>query len=395
MAKKALSKAMEKGGAPSAMANPASSSAMAKSALSDREENIALNYAGKTTPAVLWKTFDNPALKGKIQCQLCAHYCLIKPGEVGKCLVRRNDAGKLVTLNWGKTEGLAIDPIEKKPFFHFKPGTKILSFGAPACNFRCLNCQNWQLSQYAREVGTATEWPNTTPTQIAEQAASHKVDGIAYTYSEPTIFFEYARDTVLACRKRKETARLFHLFVSNGYFTKEMLDFVVKEKLLAAIRIDLKFIEEEPYFRITGGHLKPVQDSIRRVWELRQNIHMEVINLMIPGENDSDEQITKLCEFVKSVSPDIPLHFSRFFPDYKMKDKAPTDIKRLLAAREIAKKIGMKYAYIGNTVLPDVENTYCPKCNELLIERDRYVILQNKLRKPCCPKCGEKINVVV
>jgi pyruvate formate lyase activating enzyme len=359
------------------------------------EEEIALNYAGKTTPAVLWKTFGNPALKGTIQCQLCAHYCLIKPGEVGKCLVRRNDAGKLATLNWGKTEGLAIDPIEKKPFFHFKPGTSVLSFGAPACNFRCLNCQNWQLSQYAREVGTATMWPTTTPAQIAEQAARHNVDGVAYTYSEPTIFFEYARDTVLACRKNAATRNIFHLFVSNGYFSKEMLDMVVKEKLLAAIRMDLKFIEEEPYFRITGGHLKPVQDSIKRVWDLRKQIHTEVINLMIPGENDSDEQITKLCEFMKSVSPDIPLHFSRFFPYYKMENVPPTDLKRLIRAREIAKEIGLKYVFIGNTNLPDMENTYCPNCNELLVERDRYVVLQNKLKKPFCPKCGEKINIVV
>ena len=361
----------------------------------DREEHIALEYAGKTHPALLWKSFDNPALKGKIQCQLCAHYCMIDEGQAGKCLVRRNDGGKLVTLNWGKTEGLAIDPIEKKPFFHFKPGAAILSFGAPACNFRCLNCQNWQLSQYSREVGTANEWPITTPEKIAEEAARKKVDGIAYTYSEPTIFFEYARDTALACKKRKGTAHLFHLFVSNGYFSKEMLDMVVEEKLLAAIRIDLKFIEEEPYFRITGGHLKPVQDSIRRMWELRGQIHTEVINLMIPGENDSDGQITKLCEYMASVSTDIPLHFSRFFPYYKMGDKMPTDIKRLLRAREIAKKAGMKYVYIGNTNLPDVENTYCPWCNELLIERDRYVILQNKLKKPSCPKCGEEINIVL
>lgn len=360
------------------------------------EQNIALNYSGKTNPAILWKTFDNAALKGKIQCQLCAHYCMIDEGSVGKCLVRRNDGGKLVTLNWGKTEGLAIDPIEKKPFLHFKPGTSVLSFGAPACNFRCLNCQNWQLSQYAREVGAATDWPITTPTQIAEEAARHKVDGVAYTYSEPTIFFEYARDTVLACRKKKETKDLFHVFVSNGYFSKEMLDMAVEEKLLAAIRIDLKFIEEEPYWRITGGHLKPVQDSIGRVWELRnKNIHLEVINLMIPGENDSDGQIEKLCKWLASVSPEIPLHFSRFFPYYKMNDKPPTDIKRLIRAKEIAKKVGIKYAYIGNTDLPGAENTYCPKCNELLIERDRYVILQNKLSSPSCPKCGEKINIVL
>lgn len=359
------------------------------------EEEIALSYRGKTQPAVLWKKFQNPALKGKIQCQLCAHYCLIDEGQVGKCLVRRNDRGELVTLNWGKTEGLAVDPIEKKPFLHFKPGTSVLSFGAPACNFRCLNCQNWQLSQYVREIGTADDWPITTPDEIAAQAARHKVDGVAYTYSEPTIFFEYARDTVFACRKRKDTALLFHVFVTNGYFTKEMLDMVVRENLLAAIRIDLKFIEDEPYFRITGGHLLPVQESIRRVWELRSRIHLEVINLMIPGENDSDEQITKLCEFVKSVSPDIPLHFSRFFPYYKMSDKMATDIKRLLRAREIAREIGIKYAYIGNTDLPGAEDTHCPKCNELLIQRAGFGVLKNRLTKPNCPKCGEKINIVL
>ena len=207
------------------------------------EKRMALSYSGPTKDALLWEKAEK-AKKGAVRCRLCAHYCIIPDGDVGLCLVRKNVGGALKTLNWGQADGLAVDPIEKKPFFHFKPGSDVLSFGTPGCNFRCLNCQNWQLSQGMRVYGAASmSKKQLTPKEIAGAAARQNVDGMAYTYSEPTIFFEYAHDTIKECRKlqkKKEKNPLaglgagrpglhssfFHVFVSNGYFSKEMLDLV-------------------------------------------------------------------------------------------------------------------------------------------------------------------------
>lgn len=369
-----------------------------------KEKKLALAYSGHRHPALLCRPLSNLPQKNVLQCQLCAHYCIIPDGDVGYCLSRKNEGGKLVTFNWGQATGLAIDPIEKKPFFHFKPGARVLSFGTPTCNFRCFNCQNWTLSQALRTEGAdALSERLIKPDEIARAAASHRVDGVAYTYSEPTLFFEYARDVVMACRNQKATSALFHVFVSNGYFTKEMLEAAAREKLLSAIRIDLKFIRDEPYHRITGGRLRPVQDSIRRVWAMRKNIHLEVINLVIPGENDSGEDFARTAEFVHSLSPDIPLHFSRFFPDYKMAGTPPTPLAKLRQAQKMAREAGLRYVYVGNTDLPGVQDTHCPKCDALLISRNRFGIGKNVFDKaggqakpnPCCPKCGENIAIVL
>ncbi len=375
------------------------------------EKELALSYSGPMKEALLWEKAEK-AKKGALRCRLCAHYCIIADGDVGACLVRKNAGGKLFSLNWGQADGLAIDPIEKKPFFHFKPGSRLLSFGTPGCNFRCLNCQNWQLSQGMRTYGAATmSQSQMTPDEIALAASRHSADGAAYTYSEPTIFFEYARDTVLACREKQKQKKLsqdfFHVFVSNGYFTKEMLDLVVKEKLLSAIRIDLKFMDDAHYWRVCGGRLQPVLDSIRRVAALRRNtgwpVHLEVINLVIPGQNDSDDDFEQVADFVRSVSPDIPLHFSRFFPYYKMSSLPPTAVERLQRAKKIAEDAGLHYAYVGNIAIPGGEDTRCPKCKELLIERSHFGIGKNVFagkefrgaRDPPCPKCGEKINLIL
>ncbi|VVB57326.1 Radical SAM superfamily protein [uncultured archaeon] len=390
----------------------------------EREKRLALGYSGESRPARLWHSLPKLPQKNVLRCDLCAHYCVIKDGDVGACLIRKNEGGKLYSLNWGKAEGLAVDPMEKKPFFHFKPGTRVLSFGAPGCNFRCLNCQNWQLSQAVKQLGPrALQTPLLTPEMIAASAVKHQVDGVAYTYSEPTIFFEYAYDTIQACRKKMQKEKkeknkpglppdFFHVFVSNGYFTKEMLDLVVRERLLSAIRIDLKFMDDKKYWRICGGRVQNVLDSIKRVAALRQNadwpVHLEVINLVIPGENDSDDDFEAVSSFIRSISPDIPLHFSRFFPLYKMADKTPTSTERLLQARKIAQDAGLHYAYVGNTDLPGAEDTHCPKCNHLLIQRDRFGIEKNVFEgkkktegkkksasPPACPACGEKINLIL
>lgn len=333
---------------------------------------------------------------GKILCRLCMHYCVINEGERGYCLVRRNVKGKLYSLSYGKSSGFEVDPIEKKPFMHFKPGTSALSFGTPGCNFRCLNCQNWMLSQGVREGGpTALDIPSTLPKKVVEMAVREKCDGIAYTYSEPTIFFEYAYDCVKEARK--VAPGLFHVFVSNGYFSKEALDVIEKEKMLDAIRIDLKFIDDKKYEEITGGHLLPVQQNIKRVYGLKGKIHLEVIALVIPTLNDSEEDLRKLCKFVASVGKDIPLHFSAFYPQYKLGNLPATPEQTLLRAREIAKEEGLEYVYLGNVRIPHAEDTVCPKCGEVLIERSGYLVLSNKFKgkKPECPKCGKKINIIL
>ncbi len=348
--------------------------------------------------ASLYKTFSDKSGKLVVKCLLCPSYCQILDGDFGDCLVRQNIGGKLYTHSWGNVEGLAVDPIEKKPFFHFKPGIKALSFGTPGCNFRCDNCQNHLLSHSSYKNLKLTQASNIIkPESIVEAAIKYRVDGIAYTYSEPTIFFEMARDTILAARNNELTRHLYNIFISNGYFSKEMLEMVDKERLVDAINIDLKFMDDKKYQRITGGHLIPVLKSIERIYQLG-NIHLEIINLVIPGENDSDNDLERLSDFVASVSTNIPLHFSRFYPRNKMSEHYPTPFETLKKAVSVARYAGMKYVYIGNTNIPGAEDTICPNCGSVLISRSQYGITKNVFkdnRKPICPYCNTEINIVL
>ncbi|MCX7880312.1 MAG: AmmeMemoRadiSam system radical SAM enzyme [Ignavibacteria bacterium] len=344
--------------------------------------------------ALLFQKIDDSK---EVLCQLCNHYCKIKPESFGLCRVRMNRDGILYSLTYGKVDGLAIDPIEKKPFFNFKPGTNILSFGTPGCNFKCENCQNNFLSQSIKfKPESLILRQIVPPEEILEVAKKYKVDGLSYTYSEPTIFFEYARDVIIRMKNDPETKDYVHLFVSNGYFSKETFEIIKSEKLLDAINIDLKFFDESHYLSITGGHLKYVLENIEKVFE--SGIHLEVINLVIPGENDTEESFKSIAKFIISISPEIPLHFNRFYPQYKMSYKPPTSLNSLKIAREIALAEGLHYVYIGNTTLPDVENTYCPKCNFLLVERQNYFTRThyNKGRKKAvCPKCNTEVNIII
>ncbi|MCX8166818.1 MAG: AmmeMemoRadiSam system radical SAM enzyme [Candidatus Micrarchaeota archaeon] len=349
--------------------------------------------------ALLWvKLKDN-----KVMCHLCNHYCIIEENKAGYCLVRKNINGTLYSLNYGKAYGLAIDPIEKKPFFHFKPSTRVMSFGTPGCNFRCLNCQNWDLSQAVREFEDPFGVTDLLPSQIVSAAVNYQCDGYSYTYSEPTIFFEYARDVILEAKKVHKKA--YHVFVSNGFFSQKMLELVLKERLLDAIRIDLKFIDDKKYNEITGGKLKPVLDNIKRVYE--SGLHLEVINLVIPSLNDSEQDITETVLAVKRVSSRIPIHFSAFHPDYKLMHLPRTPLETLLKAKKIAEDLGMEYVYVGNVHYYDgLEDTYCPSCKSLLIKRSGFNVVKNVFsnnkgiqisenKKPLCPKCGHEINMVL
>ncbi|MGB9577171.1 MAG: AmmeMemoRadiSam system radical SAM enzyme [Candidatus Micrarchaeia archaeon] len=343
-------------------------------------------------------------LEGKaVQCRLCARYCRIPEGGRGFCLVRCNDGGVLRSLSWGKAAGLQLDPIEKKPFFHFHPGArKILSFGTPGCNMRCRGCQNWDLSQLPRLQKNPFEaMPTLTPKQIVAEGTREKVDGFAYTYTEPTIFFEYARDTILEAREKMPGA--FHAFVSNGYFSRECFKQILGERLLQAIRIDLKFIDDDKYLEYTSAHLEPVQESIIRVYNARPKIHLEVINLVVPGWNDDDDSLRRTAEWIAGVGKDIPTHFIRFFPAYEAQDIPATREETLLRAKKIAEDAGLEYAYAGNTLLPGVEDTKCPQCGKLLIKRAGMAVLENvwdhasaeEKKHPSCPACGKKINIVL
>jgi pyruvate formate lyase activating enzyme len=334
--------------------------------------------------------------KGMVQCRLCARYCLILDGKKGFCAVRENRAGKLFSLSWGKSTGFALDPIEKKPFYHFHPGTYCLSFGTPGCNFRCLGCQNWDLSQAPRKDGAkAFGFEATTPKQIAELAL--KTDGnagIAYTYSEPTIFFEYAYDTIKETKKLNPS--LYHVFVSNGYFSKECFDLVRKERLLNAIRMDLKGFNEKFYEKFCSARLEPVLESIKRVAKEKSWLHLELICLIVPGWNDSQKEIREMCEWIAAQGKEIPVHFIRFFPHYELQDVPSTPIETLLKAREIALGEGLQYVYVGNTALADVENTFCPNCKSVVVERSMMQVTGMNLSKEGnCGECGKKINVVL
>lgn len=345
--------------------------------------------------ALLYETIDED--KKIVNCRLCNHYCKIKNKEGGICRVRFNHDGILYSYTYGKVDSVAVDPIEKKPFYHFKPKARVLSFGTPGCNFKCANCQNSYLSQSIKlKPDFLLLQDVVSPERIVELAEKHKVDGISYTYSEPTIFFEFAREVILKSKSNEATRNLVHLFVSNGYFSKEMLEIVKNENLLDAINIDLKFFDDQKYLKVTGGHLKPVLDNIERVFSL--GIHLEVINLIIPGENDDDRSLENVASFISNISKNIPLHFSRFYPQFKMTNKPPTPYSTLIRAKEIAKSYGLNFVYIGNTDIPDAENTYCPKCNFLVVERERYFTKVNykiEKGKAKCPKCLEYLPIVV
>ena len=356
----------------------------------------------KLHEAMLYEKAEKPPGKKAVNCRLCSHYCVICDGNLGFCSVRANLGGKLYSLSYGKATGMAMDPVEKKPFFHYKPGTQCLSFGTPGCNMRCLNCQNWFMSQGPREAKTAMEafgFKETPPKKIAQLAVEYKADGVAYTYSEPAIFFEYARDTI------KETKKIapekYHVFVSNGYFSKECFGAIKKEKLLDAIRIDLKFFNDKKYRQVTGAGLEPVLESIKRVHA--SPMHLEVICLVIPTLSDDPDELREMCKWLARLDKELPVHFIRFFPCYKLGNLPPTPEETLLKAKAIAEEEGLQYVYAGNTEMPGVENTKCPKCGTLLIERYGMGVIKNvwgaspaKERKsPSCPACGHKISIVL
>ncbi len=323
-------------------------------------------------------------LGGDVQCQLCPAMCVIPEGERGDCGVRANVGGKLRALTFGKPVTVHIDPIEKKPLFHFMPGTPIFSVATIGCNLGCIFCQNWTISQALPEDEKPIDLP---PAKLVQKAKEHGCKSIAYTYSEPIIFYEYMYET----SKLAHQAGLKNVMVTCGYINPEPLRELCK--YIDAANIDLKGFSEEFYLNYTKSSVQPVKEAIKVAKE--EGVWVEITNLIIPGGNDDPEQIRALVKWVRdSVGIDTPLHFSRFSPNYKLTDRPPTPIKTLKMAYDIAKEEGMEYVYIGNVFGNEYEDTYCPHCGKLLIDRKGYNIVEFHIEDGRCEFCGEKINGV-
>jgi len=324
-------------------------------------------------------------LDGVLNCQVCNRRCIISKGKTGFCMMRRNEEGVLYTLNYAAASSVAVDPIEKKPLFHFYPGSLSLSLGSVGCNFRCPYCQNWTISQAdLDEIGTR----DIPPEKAMEMAQENLCQSISWTYNEPTMWFEYTYDSAKLAQKND----LKTVYVTNGYMSEESLDLI--SPYLDAANVDLKGMSDKFYQELCQARLEPVLENIQTMHD--NGIHIEITNLVIPGYNDSEEDLKALVEFVADVGVEIPLHFTRFYPHYHMKQVPPTPVATLEKAQKMAMETGIKYVFVGNVPGSDGENTYCPECQELLIRRDGFSIGANNLKKDKkCPACGAKIDVVV
>jgi pyruvate formate lyase activating enzyme len=317
----------------------------------------------------------------KIICKLCPRECNIDDRERGYCGVRENWDGIYYTLVHSKPCTYHVDPIEKKPLFHFLPGTEALSIATVGCNVDCKFCQNWQISQVRPEQVKNFDLP---PKKIAELAIETGAPSIAYTYSEPIIFAEYMYDTAVAGNER----HIKSVMISNGYIQEKPMRELAS--VLSAVKIDLKAFTEKYYQEIVDGELKPVLDTLMLLKKL--GIWTEIVYLVVPTLNDSENEFTKLSRWIKNnLGVDIPIHFTRFYPQYKMQNLPPTPAKTLETARQIALSEGIHFVYIGNIPGHEGENTYCPGCKNVLIERQGFYINDNKIKQGKCPHCGMEI----
>ncbi len=324
----------------------------------------------------------------RVRCQLCAHRCLIAEGKRGVCQVRENRSGTLYTLVYGQLISQAVDPIEKKPLFHFHPGSTALSIATVGCNFRCVFCQNADISQMVRD-SERIQGRHVPSQSVVTAAQRYDCQSIAYTYTEPTIFFEYTYDIA----KLAHQEGIANIYVTNGYMTAEMLEMVTSQEeppLIDAANVDLKAFRDRFYRRQCGASLQPVLDSLimmkkRRIW-------LEVTTLVIPGLNDSDEELCDIAHFIATeLGVDTPWHVSRFHPTYKLTDRPATPVSTLHRAREIGLEAGLRYVDEGNIPGSGGENTTCPGCGETVIRRMGYTIRSNHAHGGICEYCGAKI----
>ena len=338
-------------------------------------------------PAELWKWshegFMYKKLEGrKVICEVCPNLCLLAPGDRSVCRSKVNMDGKLYSLAYGNPCSVNTDPIEKKPLFHFKPRIKALSLATTGCNFRCLNCQNWEISQAKPHEVPYTY--NLFPDDVIEAALKSRAESIAYTYSEPVTFFEYMIDTARLARQ----AGLYNLWVSNGYINQKPL--LALCEVLDGATINLKAYSDAVYRGLNGGRLQPVLDTFQTLHD--QNIHFEIINLVVPGYTDDDKMVKEMCAWIlNNIGPDHPLHFLRFFPRYKLDRLPPTPVSTLTRYRKMAMQDGIRYVYVGNVARHEGNNTYCHNCKNLLIERQGYYIPTYNLVGNMCKFCNTVI----
>lgn len=316
---------------------------------------------------------------GRKKCLLCSHYCLLKPSQSGICGVNKNVGDKVSCEVYGFIDALNIDPVEKKPLYHFMPASKSLSLGTVGCNFKCDFCQNHSLSQ--RHEFSHERY--LSPEDIVMLAQKNGCKSISFTYNEPTIFYPYAKDIALLAKAHE----IKTIFVTNGFESKEVI--ADMKGVIDALNIDLKSFNET-YYKTLGGKLENVLENIARFNEL--DFHVELTTLIVPTKNDSKDELKAMANFIKSVHEDIPWHISAFHPAYKQLDLPRTPLKTLQKAHDIAKEAGLNYIYMGNV---GAENpTTCPKCGEVLIRRKYFEVVENKIKNSKCPKCGEKIKGV-
>lgn len=317
-----------------------------------------------------------------IRCLLCPNECTVEEGDVGDCRTRINKEGILYSIGYGNPCSLHVDPIEKKPLYHFLPGSRSFSLAVAGCNLACLNCQNWQISQVS---------PNDTrnydlmPEKVAGTAVQNDCISIAYTYSEPIVFYEYMYDSAVIAKQQE----IRNVMVSAGYIEERPLKDLCK--VIDAANIDLKSFDDETYMRLNGGTLEPVLNTLKLL--KKEGVWLEITNLIIPEWTDDLEMIKKMCNWlVDNGFDDTPLHFSRFHPMYKLKHLPATPVEILDKAYSIAKKAGIKYVYIGNVPGNNAQNTNCSTCNHILVERRGYRIMQNNIKDNSCPKCGTSVS---
>ena len=326
-----------------------------------------------------WHQLDD----GRIQCDVCPRFCKLREGQRGLCYVRGREDDEIKLYSYGRSSGFCIDPIEKKPLNHFLPGSSVLSFGTAGCNLACKFCQNWDMSK-SREMDTLAD--RAMPETLAKAALDHGCASIAFTYNDPVIFLEYAMDAANACRE----VGVKTVAVTAGYICEAPREAFFKH--IDAANVDLKAFTEDFYWKICGGHLAEVLDTLVYL-KNETDVWFELTTLLIPGENDSPKELEEMTQWVvENLGPDVPMHFTAFHPDWKMRDHASTPPATLTRARQIAMSNGVRYAYTGNVHDGEGGSTYCHSCGELLIERDWYVLGHWSLdANGCCSKCGTAV----
>lgn len=330
---------------------------------------------------------------GRVRCNLCAHRCVVRPGAKGICQVRENQDGELYTLVYGIPLSQAIDPIEKKPLFHFHPATTAFSIATVGCNFRCAFCQNADISQMPRDRGEIRGY-QASPESVVDAARRAGSRSVAYTYTEPTIFFEYSYDIARAAHQ----AGIASVYVTNGYMTSEMLELFQgiangHDPWLDAANVDLKAFRDETYRRVCGARLQPVLDSLKRMKDL--GVWVEVTTLVVPELNDSEQELDDIARFVATeLGVETPWHVSRFHPDYKMHDRRPTPLATLRLAYDLGRQAGLRYVYVGNMPGARLEDTLCPGCGQSVISRVGFRVVERNTRDGACACCGTAIDGV-